>query len=36
MGVRWESTLIEAKERGDWMKGLWRGNWEGEHHLKYK
>jgi hypothetical protein len=35
----WRSFLIEAKgreEKGGWDGGLWRGNWEGRHHLKFK
>jgi hypothetical protein len=40
----WKSTLIEAKGMGkredgmgwDGMGGLWRGNQEGEYHLKCK
>jgi hypothetical protein len=34
---RWESTLIEAKGRGERNGGgLQRGDWEGGQHLKCK
>jgi hypothetical protein len=36
---RWRSILIEAKgrgEKGEGMGDLWRGNKEGEYHLKCK
>jgi hypothetical protein len=33
----WRNSLIEAKERGGKRMGaLWRGNQEGEYHLKCK
>jgi hypothetical protein len=35
----WKSTLLELKgkgERGNGMRGLWRGNQEGGYHLKCK
>jgi hypothetical protein len=35
----WRSTFIEGKGQGKrevGMGGLWRGNWEGGYHLKYK
>jgi hypothetical protein len=34
----WKNTLIEEKRRemGDGMGDLWRGNLEGENHLKCK
>jgi len=36
---RLRSTIIEAKgrrEKENEMWGLWKGNWEGEYHLKCK
>jgi hypothetical protein len=31
----WRSTLLETKRRGE-GESLWRGDWEGGQHLKYK
>jgi hypothetical protein len=39
LGSGWKSTLIEAKGTGGEKVGwgdLWRGNREGEYHLKCK
>ena len=29
----WRGTLLEAKGRGNGMRGLQRGYWEGRQHL---
>jgi hypothetical protein len=32
----WRSTLLEAKVKGEREEGMWKDNWEGENHFKYK
>jgi hypothetical protein len=26
----------KGEDKGEWDGSLWRGNWEGGYHLKYK